>query len=397
MAAIEQVDTLIVGSGPAGMATALHLVKIEPAWAQRIVVVDKAVHPREKLCGGAVTRFGMDALAGLGLPFEPAHIPVQELRMTYRDRVFAIRDDPILRITRREEFDHWLVQCGEAREIAVRQGEAVLSIKLCPDYVEVLTERAIFHAKTVVAADGANSFVRRQLKWESAGQIARLLEILTPEVAEEQFEFREQVAVFDFSQTMQGLQGYYWDFPSLIKGQPFMNRGVYDSRIRPERPRVALKDELAYALAQRKRSLHGCQLKGHPIRWFDAKSSFARPRVLLAGDAAGVDPLFGEGISFALAYGEVAAAEITDAFTHQKFDFAGYKQRILAHPLLRQLPRRALAARFLYALPKYPGLAGQLWDLAPWMFGVIARIKPRYVPVKRPRMARITGCSENSF
>ena len=41
-------DILIVGSGPAGTSTALHLVKSDPSWAGRIVIVDKAVHPRDK-------------------------------------------------------------------------------------------------------------------------------------------------------------------------------------------------------------------------------------------------------------------------------------------------------------------------------------------------------------
>ncbi|MFW6097498.1 MAG: FAD-dependent monooxygenase, partial [Chloroflexota bacterium] len=59
MSQVEQdaieVDVLIVGSGPSGMSTALHLVQADAGWAERILVVDKAVHPREKLCGGGVT------------------------------------------------------------------------------------------------------------------------------------------------------------------------------------------------------------------------------------------------------------------------------------------------------------------------------------------------------
>ena len=66
MAVVKQVDVLIVGAGPAGASTALHLLKIDPAWAERLVVVDKAVHPREKLCGGGVTQLGEQVLTGLG-------------------------------------------------------------------------------------------------------------------------------------------------------------------------------------------------------------------------------------------------------------------------------------------------------------------------------------------
>jgi len=44
------------------------------------------------------------------------------------------------------------------------------------------------------------------------------------------------------------------------------------------------------------------KLKGHPLRRFHPRGLFSAPRTLLVGDAAGVDPLLGEGISFALGY-----------------------------------------------------------------------------------------------
>ena len=118
-----------------------------------------------------------------------------------------------------------------------------------------------------------------------------------PEQAEALPEFQAGIAVFDFSPMQTGLQGYYWDFPSLVNGQPVMNRGVFDSRIRPERKRVSLPETLRGQMRQRQRRLNEYPLKGHPIHWFDRQGQFARERILLAGDAAGADPLLGEGIS----------------------------------------------------------------------------------------------------
>ncbi len=389
MVEIKHVDVLIVGSGPAGMSTALHLVKGDPTWAGRVVVIDKAVHPREKLCGGGVTQLGEQVLTNLGLLFEPAHMPVREIRFVFGQLAFALHDEPVFRVVRRDEFDHWLVQRGQQQGIVVRQGEAIKKITPRFDYVEVATERATFQVQTVVAADGSRSFIRRSLKWDNEARLARLLEVLTPEQAERCFEFRDGVAVFDFSPMLAGLQGYYWDFPSLVKGQPFMNRGVFDSRTWSTGRRVPLPDTLRDLLARRQRNLTDYPLKGHPIHWFDPGANFARPRILLVGDAAGVDPLLGEGISFALAYGEVAAATIIDAFARQQFDFADYKARILTHPILSQLRMRTQLARLAYRV-RSPWLVRGLWRLVPWLVRGLAWYNPAYVPVRQPRLVRVS-------
>jgi geranylgeranyl reductase family protein len=389
MAAVKQVDVLIVGSGPAGASTALHLVKLDPAWAGRITVVDKAVHPREKLCGGGVTQLGEQVLAGLGLQFEPPHLPVREVWLRFGEATFALRDDPVFRVVRRDNFDQWLARQAERQGVELRQGEAVTAITPRPDHVEVVTERATFQARTLIAADGSRSFVRRKLAWSGQSRIARLLEVLTPEQAEQRFEFQEGVAIFDFSPMAAGLQGYYWDFPSLVEGRPFMNRGVFDSRARPERPRVPLKETLQAALAERQRRLEDYPLKGHPIHWFDPQGEFARPRILLAGDAAGVDPLLGEGISFALAYGDVAAAAIDEAFARGDFSFAGYRRRILTHPVLSHLKWRVGLARLAYRFQS-PWFIKGMWRAAPWIIRGLARYNPDYIPVRRPQVVRVS-------
>ncbi|MEW5961919.1 MAG: FAD-dependent monooxygenase, partial [Chloroflexota bacterium] len=373
-----------------GMSTALHLVQLDPTWAGRLVVIDRAVHPRPKLCGGGVTQLGEAVLTGLGLPFEPAHVPVREVRLVFGETTFAVRDEPVFRVVRRDEFDYWLVRCGQRQGITVRQGEAATAITPQAGYVEVVTGQATFHAQVVVAADGSRSLVRQKLNWDDGHRLARLLEVLTPEAPEQQLEFREGVAVFDFNSMAEHLQGYYWDFPSLINGRPFMNRGVFDSRARPERPRAALKDTLRRALARRGRHLEEYPLSGHPLHWFDPTGRFSQPRVLLVGDAAGVDPLLGEGISFALAYGEVAAAAIAAAFSRQDFSFADYKSRILAHHTLSHLHMRARLARLAYRF-NYPWLVRLFWRFTPLIVRALARYQRDYVPVREPRLVKIPG------
>lgn len=383
---VEKVDVLIVGSGPAGSSTALHLMKHDPAWADRMLVVDKAIHPREKLCGGGITHMGQNILARLGLTIETPSFTVREARIMYQDLSFSFKGNPVFRIVRRDEFDHWLVKKAEEKGVTVRQGEAVQDVRVYDDFVEVTTDQANIQAKVLVAADGSRSTIRRKLKWDDVSRVARLLEILTPEDARKRVEFRDGLALFDFTPMGNGLQGYYWDFPSYISGKPFMNRGVFDSRSRPERSKADLVNTLRHSLSERDRDLDDYHLKGHPIRWFDKKGRFSIPRVLLAGDAAGTDAFVGEGISFALSYGDVAADAIVDAFKNQDFAFAEYGQRILKHDVLWQLPVRTRASRLAYKLSQYPKLTRLGWRIAAFFVGFTKWRNPEFNPVESPQL-----------
>jgi menaquinone-9 beta-reductase len=386
---VREVDVLIVGSGPSGSSTALHLVQQDPSWAERIVVVDKAVHPREKLCGGGLTHIGYNILSRLGLRFEPHSVKIKEIRLVYQDKSYSFYGDPVLNIVRRDEFDHWLVQQVEERGVEVRQGEAVTAVTPHEDYVEVVTKKMTFRAKVLVGADGSRSYVRRALKWDDESRVARLIEVLTPEDARTQPEFRDKVAVFDFTAMTDGLQGYYWDFPSFVQGKAFMNRGLFDSRARPERPKADLKKELATALVGRDRDLNDYKLKGHPIRWWDENGRFAIDRVILVGDAAGADPLFGEGISFALAYGEVGAAAVVDAFARQDFSFATYRDQLLERYMFRHLTFRTKLARYAYKI-KSPAYVRAGWQVARWLVKWTRWANPGHNPTEPPRTEKLS-------
>ncbi|WP_280829994.1 FAD-dependent oxidoreductase [Mycobacterium sp. OTB74] len=356
-----EVDVLVIGAGPAGASTALNLLRKDASWANRIVMVDRAELPRHKLCGGAVTHLGAKVLTRMGLSFDVPHVPVREVRVVYGGEACTFRGNPVLRISRREVFDHWLVKKAEDAGVRVRQGEKVTALVQHRDYVHVTTDRGAFRARVVVAADGSKSTVRRLLGLRDANHVARLLEVLTPE-PEGTPEFRDGVAVFEFGRVTTGLAGYYWDFPSMIAGQPVMNRGVYDGLSRKQLEGAALRASLSSSLESRGLDLEELELKGHPIRTFNPGGPLSVQRVLLAGDAAGVDPLYGEGISFALGYGEAAADAIHAAFERGQFDFKDYARLVRRHPLLGQLPVRAQVAK-LGKHVKDPRAIAFLWKV----------------------------------
>src|SRR5574338_1208478 len=114
--------------------------------------------------------------------------------------------------------------------------------------------------------------------------------------------------------------------------------------------RPALKEPLRKEMKRQGYDLQDYELKGHPIRWFEPGSPMSVERVLLVGDAAGADPLFGEGISIALGYGALAAQEIGEAFQRQDFSMEGYKRRVMSSSLGRSLARRWFIAKVIYRM-----------------------------------------------
>lgn len=98
-----------------------------------------------------------------------------------------------------------------------------------------------------------------------------------------------------------------------------------------------MKTEFERSLASRGYDLKDYKLQGFPIRPLDRRTPLSTDRVLFVGDAAGADPLAGEGISFGLGYGRAAAAEISNAFARRNFSFANYRERLNQDPLFRHL------------------------------------------------------------
>ena len=207
--------------------------------------------------------------------------------------------------------------------------------------------------------------VRKSISRQHIPQMARLLEVHIPDGRPEP---PQQHALFDFSRIAEGLQGYFWDFPSPAAPSSGAMRtcGVYDSRVLSAMPRSSLKDALKEGMASQNKRLEDYTLEGHPFRWFHRRAPISAPQVLLVGDAAGSDPVVGEGISFALGYGEAAAGALQDAFARDDFAFASYRRRLLRHRSGRYLRRRAVGAHLLYGL-RSRFLLRLLWPLIGWL------------------------------
>lgn len=363
----ERVELVIVGSGPAGLSTALHLLADDPGWAERMVVIEKGVHPRRKLCAGGITGPGLEILERLGIDLGTQAAPIHQMEVRYGPTARGVPVEPPFQVVCREAFDAALCRLAERRGARIHQGLAIRRLAVREGRIEVATDDRIWSARAVVAADGSNSTVRREahrlglLPRSPRRPLARLVEQRRPATGLEP-QFRDGRALFDFSAARtHGLQGYVWNFPSWVDGQPTWNTGAFDSRASSERRAAPLKTVLREFLEEHTPATPELGLGGFPLRAFEPGAALSAPGVLLAGDAAGVDPLLGEGISFALAYGEVAAASLVAARQSGDHSFGGYAEAVLAHPLLSQLPRRARWARRLYRWHR-PWQQGFVWS-----------------------------------
>lgn len=351
---MEQFAIVIVGSGPAGISTALSLQKLAPELASSLLVLEKVRHPRPKLCGGGVSIIADPVMRWLDIGWERLdvpNVPIHTVKLRFEDREVRLHLPYMFRVVRREAFDARLAAIARARGIALREETPLIDLQREADGVILQTSAGSIWAQVIVGADGAKSVVRRRMglpRQAGLARVSRLLEVVTPAVAEATAAFREHCASFDFSPVPHGVQGYLWDFPSYIQGQPFMNRGVFDSRVLPDRPRSRLLPHLEGHLERHGWSPQACRLEGHPERYYHPRAAYAVPHILLAGDAAGVDPLLGEGIAWALRYGPVVAAEVRQAFATGDFSFSGYEQRLAASAVGRGLTQRFRLARFCY-------------------------------------------------
>jgi flavin-dependent dehydrogenase len=306
-------DVIIVGAGPAGISTVLHLAKLSPEFLARTIILEKARHPRPKLCGGGLLPDAEVILRQLGLDVtEIPHVDVDWARFDYAGKGFKFRPDPgqpfAFRVIRRHEFDAWLAKKAREKGVEIREGVTVKSVRSTETGCTVETDTGSFQAQVVIGADGSNSLVRRTIIPHEKTHVARLLEVVTEPRPENSYH-KQRDSYFDFVVIPQGIQGYVWEFPAVEKGRPIRVRGIYDANVLFFKANIPLRSALEEELGRHGLHLSDYKLEGHPLRWFEAKSSFSAPRILLVGDAAGADALFGEGISLALGYGGSSCAQ----------------------------------------------------------------------------------------
>jgi geranylgeranyl reductase family protein len=353
----RQFDVVIAGAGPAGLATALYLVKQRPGLGGRIAAIDKAEHPRFKVCAGGLIPKTMLALDELGIPLDvPAVEVIRGEAATPVGNVDLSRGgDMLATVIRRDQFDAMLARAATDAGVEIVQRTRVLDVTQNADSARVSTDATMFEAQVIVGADGSGSRVRRAVFDARKETIGRALMTDVAVDPERTPEFTSKRYRFDFRCVSRGISGYSWSFPCLIAGAPHLNVGIYDQRAREFEENGGAQSRMIAELiaAFPELPLDGLKRRetrwhSFPIRWFNPADSYVSGRVILAGDAAGVDPLMGEGISCAFEHGKLAAAAICKYLDGDSAALRGYNRALHQDWIGRKMSKLAFAARNFY-------------------------------------------------
>lgn len=353
---MQHAFVIIVGGGPAGISTALFLAHAAPELTGRIVVLEKARYPREKFCAGGVGARADKLLGSIGVVVDVPSVWLDAIAFRAMGRTTVVDDGAVGRVVRRIEFDHALARIAAQRGIRIVEDAAVSAIRPFDGGVEVDSRAGLFRAQVLVGADGVGSIVRRSLGFDSTRYRAQALEIDTEPVDS---DLPRNVLLFDASD--RGLPGYYWDFPTLVDGREMVCRGVYLLKTGKSDPPVEIQDVLAGQLETRGLSLSSFRKKRYAERGFEPHVPVSRPHVLLVGEAAGIDPVTGEGIAQAIQYGAVAGRYLARRRRDGSFTFADWPAEVRRNMVGRDLIVREKGVRLFYG-PARPAIERFLLD-----------------------------------
>jgi len=347
-------DVAIVGGGPSGISTALHLQAAAPR--ARIVVLEKERYPREKICAGGIGARAFRLLEKIGVEVACPHVALDAVAMRIGGETVVVREPSCGAVVRRVEFDHAFARIAVARGIELREDCAVQQVVVGDGGVAITTAHDTLHARCLVGADGVGGVVRRQLGFARGALRAQVVELDTEAAAIDQ---PRDTVVFDFQTS--ALRGYAWDFPTLVDGAPKVCRGVYVLGVAEDHPRARLADYLA----ARGLDIARYRIKQFAERGFEPGQPLSRPRVLLVGEAAGIDIATGEGIGQAIEYGALAGPYLARALDDDQLGFADWRRAIDRRHLGIQMRIRHAAYRAFYGrgratlermMPRMPAL-----------------------------------------
>ncbi len=337
------IEVVIVGGGPAGASTALHLVRREGIRPASIAIVDGATFPREKPCAGAISRWGLRALEEIGFTASVPQVKMRGLRVLH-GALGGAGTFELGVVVRRSEFDTELLHAARGDGVVVLEGAALAGLTRRRTGWLVSTSRGEITARHVIACDGAGSRTRKLLGLREPARKGHLYVTETLPVASDAGP-RGGLCDFDLGVSNQGLEGYYWDFPTIIGGVAHVSRGIYHANLTPS---SRVKEVLEGALLARGIVPSAVKLKPFSTRPFVRGTILAHEGVLFVGEAAGIDRSTGEGIAQSILMAAIAARHVARALRTGAPRFEAYGEEVVRARVGRHLLQSAWLAERVF-------------------------------------------------
>lgn len=291
-------DLIIVGGGPSGASAGQTAGKR----GLSTLLIEKENFPRYKPCGGALSSYCLSCL-DFKLPESIIERNIPKVRVYFRDQfIEGIKENNLAMLVSRKVFDNFLLEKARETGIEIHTKEKVLDLIEKEDCVEVRTTYNTYLGRFVLISEGSGGVLKYKVRSRDT-KIEYELGLVS-EIPDD-----DEVINNRFPDTInihfgiaQG--GYGWIFPHA----GYYSAGIAWTAQYLEHPKKILLDFLE------ENGLSGdFPVRSHIIPTGGIKRKILNSRLLLSGDAAGfVDAFTGEGISYAIRSGQLAAETVAD-------------------------------------------------------------------------------------